>query len=86
MLATPLWERPFILQTDASDSGIAYVLAQRNEIGEEHPLAYGSRKLLPRERKFSTIEKEALAISRVQGTSESTSKEQNSQSKLIMTH
>ncbi len=66
VLATSLWERPFILQTDASDSGIAYVLAQRNEIGEEHPLAYGSRKLLPRERKFSTIEKEALAI--VEGT------------------
>ena len=54
------------MQTDASDSGIAYVLAQRNEIGEEHPLAYGSRKLLPRERKFTTIEKEALAI--VEGT------------------
>ena len=50
------------MQTDASDSGIAYVLAQRNEIREEHPLAYGSRKLLPRERKFSTIEKEALVI------------------------
>ena len=66
VLATPLWERPFILQTDASDSGLAYVLAQRNEIGEEHPLAYGSRKLLTRERKFSTIEKEALAI--VEGT------------------
>ena len=39
VLATPLWERPFILQTDASDSGIAYWLAQRNEIVEEHPLA-----------------------------------------------
>ena len=38
------------------------MLAQRNEIGEEHPLAYESRKLLPRERKFSTIEKEPLAI------------------------
>ena len=62
VLATLLWERPFILQTDTSNSGIAYVLAQRNEIGEEHPLAYGSRKLLPRERKFSTIVKESLAI------------------------
>ena len=59
------------MQTDSSDSGIAYVLAQRNEIGEEYPLAYGSRKLLPKERKFSTI---------------ATSKKQNSQSKLIMTH
>ena len=54
------------MQTDASDSGIAYVLAQSNEISEEYPLAYGSRKLLPRERKFFTIVKETLAI--VEGT------------------
>ena len=42
------------------------MLTQRNEIGKEHPFASGSRKLLPRERKFSTIEKEDLSI--VEGT------------------
>ena len=39
VLATPLLERPFILQTGTS--GIAYVLTQRNEIGEGHPLPMG---------------------------------------------
>ena len=52
----------FILQTGASDSGFGYVLSQINEDGEEHPIAFGSRKLLPREQKYSAIEREALAI------------------------
>lgn len=30
--------------------------------GEEHPVMYLSRKLIPRERRYATIEKEALAI------------------------
>ena len=38
------------------------MLSQRNQDGEEHPVAYGSRKLLPREQKYSAIEREALAI------------------------
>ena len=38
------------------------MLSQRNQDGEEHPVAYGSRKLPPREQKYSAIEREALAI------------------------
>lgn len=56
------FDRTFILQADASDIGVGAVLAQENETGEKHPIAYSSRKLLPRESKYSTIEKECLAI------------------------
>ena len=37
-------------------------ISQINEDGEEHPITFGSRKLLPREWKYSAIEWEALAI------------------------
>ena len=54
--------RPFVLQTDASDRGLGAVLSQLDAQGEEHPVAYISRKLFPRERKYSIIEKECLAL------------------------
>ena len=54
--------KQFILQTDASERGIGAVLSQRSAEGEEHPVAYFSRKLIPREERYSTVEKECLAI------------------------
>ena len=65
VLTTPDWTRKFILQTDASATGLGYVLSQKDQHEEEHPVAYGSKKLLPREQKYSAIEQEGLAI--VQG-------------------
>ena len=38
------------------------VLSQLDEEGNDYPLAYFSRKLLPREQRYSTVEKECLAI------------------------
>ena len=62
VLQSPGFEKQFILQTDASNRGIGAVLSQCDEEGQEHPVAYYSRKLLPREEMYSTIEKESLAI------------------------
>ena len=52
--------KAFILQTDTSERGIR--LSQRDDKGVEHLVAFYSRKLLPRETRYSTIEKECLAI------------------------
>ncbi len=62
VLKGPDFQKPFILQTDASDRGIGAVLSQEDDNMEEHPVAFFSRKLLPREEKFSTIEKECYSL------------------------
>jgi hypothetical protein len=51
----------FVLRTDASDRGVGAVLLQEED-GQTLPVAYASRKLLPREQVLSTIEKECLAV------------------------
>ena len=61
-MITPDWDKPFILQTDASATRLGYVFSQINADGEEHPIAFVSKKLLPREINYSSIEKKALAI------------------------
>ena len=61
ILRLPNWKEPFTVRTDASDTGLGAVLLQ-----ESHkllcPVAYISRKLMPRERNYSTVEKECLAV------------------------
>ena len=61
ILHLPNVEQEFILRTDASDTGIGAVLLQEHD-GEKFPVAYASKKLLDRERAYSTIEKECLAM------------------------
>jgi len=62
ILRLPDVSQPFILQTDASHLGVGAVLLQENTAGEKRPIAFASRKLLPRESRYSTIERECLAI------------------------
>lgn len=52
---------PFVLRTDASDSGLGAVLLQYHD-GVPFPVAYSSKKILDREKRYSTIERECLAI------------------------
>ena len=60
-LTLPVVGDVFLLQTDASGTAVGAVLSViREEV--EHPVAYFSRKLLPRERKYSASELEGLAV------------------------
>ncbi|XP_071051474.1 uncharacterized protein [Onthophagus taurus] len=61
ILSCPDFDRPFILQTDASGYGIGAVLSQVVN-GEEHVVCYLSRSLLRTERNYSTTERECLAV------------------------
>lgn len=58
---TPDFSKPLVVQTDASETGVGAIPSQLQE-GEEHPVMYIGRKLLPRKQTYSTVEKECLAI------------------------
>ena len=53
VLASPDTTLPFILQTDASRVGIGAVLSQVDDTGVKCPIAYYSRKLEPRETRYT---------------------------------
>jgi hypothetical protein len=53
--------RPFVLQSDASDFAVGGVLLQEFA-GQLHPIAFHSRKLTSAERNYTVSEREMLAI------------------------
>lgn len=61
LLQFPDFTKPFVLTTDASNFAIGAVLSQ-GTIGSDMPVAYASRTLNDAETRYSTIEKELLAI------------------------
>jgi hypothetical protein len=62
ILKLPDFGRPFVLTTDASTSGIAHILGQRDDQGCEHAVAYGGRGLRPNETRWAVTELECLAL------------------------
>ncbi len=62
ILAHPDFHRQFILDTDASDTGVGAVLSQMNEEGREQVIAYGSRLLSKAERRYCVTRRELLAV------------------------
>ena len=57
VLALPDFSKQFIVEADASKTGIGAVLMQEN-----HPICYISRALGPRHQNLSVYEKELLAV------------------------
>ena len=54
--------KPFIVTTDASQTHVGGVLSQIQEDGSDRPIGYFSKKLKPPESRYSTTDREALAI------------------------
>jgi len=62
VLTGPLFDREFLIFADATQKTVAAILSQKDNDGCEKVIAYASRKLLEREQKYSSIERECLSI------------------------
>ena len=62
VLALPRFDRPFILTTDSSISGLAYILSQKDENNREQVVCYGGRGVRPAESRWTITELECLAV------------------------
>ena len=62
VLAFPNFNKPFLLETDASKEGLGVVLSQKQEDGCYHPIAFGSRTLMPSKQNYHSSKLEFLAL------------------------
>ena len=63
VLVQPDTSKQFIVEVDASDTGVGAVLSQRGGSGERlHPCAFYSRRLSPTERNYDVGNRELLAV------------------------
>jgi hypothetical protein len=64
VVVLPDFAKPFVVRSDASSTGIGAVLLEQQPEGDSclHPVLYASRKLLDRETRYSTVERECLAL------------------------
>ena len=61
LMRIPDFDLPFVLHTDANNTGLGAVLSQVIN-GIEHPIYYASKTLNPAQRNYHTTEKECLAV------------------------
>ena len=62
VLMFPNFEKPFLLETDASKGGLGAVLSQKQSDGQYHPIAFGSRSLTLVEKNYHSSKLEFLAL------------------------
>lgn len=61
LMRLPNFDLPFILHTDANNTGLGAVLSQIID-NVEHPIYYASKTLNPAQRNYHTTERECLAV------------------------
>ena len=62
ILAFPDFNKPFLLETDASGRGLGAVLSQKQADGWYHPIAYASRVMNETEQRYHSNKQEFLAL------------------------
>jgi hypothetical protein len=62
ILTHPDFQKPFFLETDASDFALGAILSQPDKDGRLHPVAFHSRKFTVAEINYEIHDKELLAI------------------------
>ena len=62
VLVFPDFDKPFLLETDASKEGLGVVLSQKQDDGHYHHVAFGSRTLTPSEQNYHSSKLEFLAL------------------------
>ena len=62
ILVFPDFDKPFLLETDASKEGLGAVLSQKQSDGCYHPVTFGSHSLTPLEKNYHSSKLEFLAL------------------------
>ena len=62
ILAFPDFNKPFLLEMDASGRGLGAVLSQKQADGRYHPIAYASRVMNETEQRYHSNKQEFLAL------------------------
>ena len=62
ILVFPEFDKPFLLETDASKEGLGVVLSQKQSDGLYHPVAFGSCSLTPSEKNYHSSKLEFVML------------------------
>ena len=62
VLVFPDFDKPFLLETDASKEGLGAMLSQKQSDGCYHQVAFGNRSLTPSEKNYHSSKLEFLAL------------------------
>ena len=62
MLVFPDFDKPFLLETDASKKGFGAVLSEKQSDGRYHPVAFSSRSLTLSEKNYHSSKLEFLVL------------------------